>query len=101
MPKLYEYLGLDVFFYSNEHQPVHVHGRCQGREGRADLRIVEGRVMRIDFVDQPGRLPLKPAEMDHFRKVVRARAQDIVQKWVDYFVLHKSVSVEKITKQLP
>ena len=98
---LYEYLGLDVFFYSNEHQPVHVHGRCQGREGRADLRIVEGRVMRIDFVDQPGRLPLKPAEMDHFRKVVRARAQDIVQKWVDYFVLHKSVSVEKITKQLP
>ena len=101
MPKLYEYLGLDVFFYSNEHQPVHVHGRCQGREGRADLRIVEGRVIRIDFVDQPGRLPLKPAEMDHFRKVVRARAQDIVQKWVDYFVLHKSVSVEKITKQLP
>jgi Domain of unknown function (DUF4160) len=101
MPKLYEYLGLDVFFYSNEHQPVHVHGRCQGREGRADLRIVEGRVMGIDFVDQPGRPPLKPTEMDHFREVVRARAQDIVQKWVDYFVLHKSVSLEKITKQLP
>ena len=31
MPKLYEYLGLDVFFYSNEHQPVHVHGKYQGR----------------------------------------------------------------------
>jgi len=101
MPKLYEYLGLDVFFYSNEHQPVHVHGRCQGREGRADLRIVEGRVMGIDFVDQPGRPPLKPTEMDHFREVVRARAQDIVQKWVDYFVLRKSVAPEKITKQLP
>jgi hypothetical protein len=57
--------------------------------------------MRIDFVDQPGRPPLKPAEMDHFREVVRAKAQDIVQKWVDYFVLHKSVSVEKNTKQLP
>ncbi|MFM7374615.1 MAG: DUF4160 domain-containing protein [Chthoniobacterales bacterium] len=45
MPKLYEYLGLDVFFYSNEHQPVHVHGKYQGREGRAELRIVEGRVI--------------------------------------------------------
>ena len=78
-----------------------MHGRCQGRKGRADLRIVEGRVTRIDFMDQPGRLPLKPAEMDHFREVVRARAQNIVQKWVDYFVLHKSVSVEKITKRLP
>lgn len=57
--------------------------------------------MRIDFMDQPGRPPLKPAEMDHFHEVVRARAQDIVQKWVDYFVLHKSFSLEKITKQLP
>jgi hypothetical protein len=57
--------------------------------------------MAIDFMDQPGRPPLKPAEMDHFREVVHARAQDIVQKWVDYFVLHKSVSLEKITKQLP
>ena len=57
--------------------------------------------MRIDFADQPGRPPLKPAEMDHFREVVRAKAQDNVQKWVDYFVLHKSFSVEKITMQLP
>jgi hypothetical protein len=26
MPKLYEYFGLRVFFYANEHEPVHVHG---------------------------------------------------------------------------
>jgi hypothetical protein len=39
--------------------------------------------------------------MEHFREIVQARAQDIVQKWVDYFVLHKSISLEKITKQLP
>jgi len=100
MPKLYEYLGLDIFFYSNEHQPVHVHGKCQGREGRAELRIVEGRVIGIDFMDQLGRPPLKSAEMAHFREVVEAKAQDIVQKWVDYFVLHKSVCSEKITKPL-
>ena len=101
MPKLYEYLGLDVFFYSNEHQPVHVHGRYQGREGRAEVRIVAGRVLGIDFMDQSGRPPLKSSEMEHFREIVQARAQDIVQKWVDYFVLHKSISLAKITKQLP
>jgi hypothetical protein len=101
MPKLYEYLGLDVFFYSNEHQPVHVHGKYQGREGRAELRIVEGRVVGIDFMPQPGRPPMKRGEMQQFRALVEAKAEDIVQKWVDYFVLHKSVSSEKITKALP
>ena len=27
MPKIYEYLGILIYFYSNEHEPVHVHGR--------------------------------------------------------------------------
>lgn len=101
MPKLYEYLGLDVFFYSNKHQPVHVHGKYQGREGRAELRIVDGRVVGIDFMPQPGRPPLKGGKMQQFRALVEAKAEEIVQKWVDYFVLHKSVSPEKITKTLP
>lgn len=26
MPKLYEYFGLIVLFYSDEHEPIHVHG---------------------------------------------------------------------------
>ena len=39
--------------------------------------------------------------MQQFRTLVEAKAEDIVQKWVDYFVLHKSVSPEKITKALP
>lgn len=34
MPKLYEYFGLIVMFYANEHEPIHVHGKCQGRESK-------------------------------------------------------------------
>lgn len=25
MPKIFEYLGFVFFFYSNEHEPIHVH----------------------------------------------------------------------------
>ena len=25
MPKIFEYFGFVFFFYSNEHQPIHVH----------------------------------------------------------------------------
>lgn len=47
MPKLYEYFGLIVIFYANEHDPVHVQGKCQGRECRADISVVEGKVVDI------------------------------------------------------
>lgn len=29
MPKIYEYLGIMIMFYSNEHEPIHVHGKYQ------------------------------------------------------------------------
>jgi hypothetical protein len=47
MPKLYEYMGIIVLFYSNEHEPIHVHGKYQGRESRAELIIRDGVVVDI------------------------------------------------------
>lgn len=32
MPKIFEYLGIIIMFYSNEHEPIHVHGKHQGLE---------------------------------------------------------------------
>ena len=48
MPKLYEYLGILVLFYSNEHEPIHVHGQCQGRESKAELIVENGKVVQTD-----------------------------------------------------
>ena len=39
MPKLYEYLGIIILFYANEHEPVHVHGRKGGKESKASVKI--------------------------------------------------------------
>jgi len=100
MPKLYEYFGLVVFFYANEHEPVHVHGRCQGREGRAELVIVAGVVTDIRFGQTAGRPSLTPAEQRRFEQVVKTRANDIVTSWIDYFVLNKSITPERITTRL-
>ena len=36
----------------------------------------------------------------HPTGLVGARAQDIVQKWIDFFVLHKSIRPERITRRL-
>ena len=47
MPKLYEYFGLVILFYSNEHEPVHVHGKYQGTESKADIILENGHVKAV------------------------------------------------------
>ena len=100
MPKLYEYFGLIIMFYANEHHPIHVHGKAQGREARAEITIVGGVVSGIEFREVTGRPFLEPQEMRYFEEVVRARAKDIVSKWIDFFVLHKSVRPVTINRRL-
>jgi len=100
MPKLYEYFGLIVMFYANEHAPVHVHGKFQGRESRADIILVNGAVTEIRYAEVSGRPSLEPNEMRFFEEIVTVRAEEIVSKWIDFFVLQKSVKSERITRRL-
>jgi|688.fasta_scaffold1649262_1 hypothetical protein len=100
MPKLYEYFGLHVFFYSCEHDPVHVHGVYQGAECRAELIVQNGEIVAIRFCDIKGRRPLDASHFSDFKKLVSAHAQDILDKWVAFFVLHKPVASERITRRL-
>jgi len=38
--------------------------------------------------------------MRFFEEIVSARADEIVTKWIDSFVLHKSIKPERITRRL-
>lgn len=100
MPKLYDYLGIVVLFYSNEHEPVHVHGRREGRESRAELILENGQVVQIIYGSVRGRRPLNTSELKNFQTLVEHFADEIVQKWIDYFVLHKPVQPQRITHRL-
>jgi hypothetical protein len=100
MPKLYEYLGIVVLFYSNEHEPVHVHGKYQGRETRAEFVIRDGRVVDIIYREVRGRKPLDAAQLNDFKVLTRHFADEIVRKWVDYFVLHRTVQPERIDRRI-
>jgi hypothetical protein len=82
MPKLYEYFGLIVMFYSNEHEPVNVHGKFQGRESRAEIILVNGVVHEIVYATVAGRAPLDKSELRYFQEIVTAKADEIVAKWI-------------------
>ena len=97
MPKLYEYLGIVVFFYSNEHEPVHVHGRYQGKENRAEVFMENGRVLRVEVKPVHGREPLDGKQRKQFEQLVKKRAKDIVGAWVDYFVYNKRIEFKRLS----
>jgi len=42
MPKLYEYFGLIVLFYSNEHYPIHKADSCQALFPLFPIEIFSG-----------------------------------------------------------
>jgi hypothetical protein len=100
MPKLYIYFGLVVYFYANEHEPIHVHGEYQGGECKAEFVLKDGEVVRIVFRNLKGRPPLKGSHLKDFKRLVRLKADDIVQRWVDFFVLKKHNQPEIITRKL-
>jgi hypothetical protein len=100
VPKLYEYFGLIVMFYANEHEPLHVHGKSQGREARAEIIVINGIVSEIRYDSVLGRAPLESNEMRFFQELVTARSDEIVAKWIDFFVLHKPIKPERITRRL-
>jgi len=83
-------------FYSNEHEPIHVHGKYQAFESKAEIVIVDGNIVDIKIKDTKGKRPLPKKELKEFKNFVYIFQDDIVQKWIDYFVYHKSVKCIKI-----
>ena len=98
MPKIYEYLGIILFFYSNEHEPIHIHGKYNGRESKAEIHFFAGRIQKIVIKDKG--LGLDPGKRKDFEEFVNANANDIVEKWTDYFIKKKHIVPKIITQKV-
>lgn len=100
MPKIFEYLGILVFFYSNEHEPIHVHGKYNEFESKAEFYIVEGKIVEIKIKQIKGLKPLTGNKLNDFKDFLEKYADEIVKKWIDYFVFHKNIEFEKIQTRI-
>ncbi len=100
MPKIFEYLGILIFFYSNEHEPIHVHGKYGGDESKAEFYIVNGKIVEIKIKAIKGLHPLTDGKLKDFEEFLEKYADKIVQKWIDYFVYHKDIEFEKINTRI-
>ncbi len=87
-------------FYSNEHQPIHIHALRGEYETKVEFYIENGIITEIKIKTVKGRKPLKGQDLKNFKTFLEVYAEKIIQKWIDYFVYHKNVEFERITKKL-
>jgi hypothetical protein len=100
MPKIFEYLGIIIFFYSNEHEPIHVHAEKGEFQSKAEFIISNGEIIEIIIKENKGFNPLRGTDLKNFKDFLSIYSNEIVKKWIDYFVYHKDIEFKRITKKV-
>lgn len=80
--------------------PVHVHGRYGSEETKAEIVTANGKIVQIRLCRVANRRPLTGKVRKHFFELVNAKAEDILKKWNDVFVMNKVVRPEIITRRI-
>ena len=100
MPKVFEYFGIIFYFYSNEHLPIHVHVSYNEYESIFEIFFENGKLKDLQIRKASGIEPLPPKQVKEAEKVIQTYAEEIVNRWTDFFVLKKRIKSKKITQKL-
>ena len=94
------FFGMIFYFYSNEHLPIHIHVSYNEYESVFEIFFENGTLKEVLLRKPSSQEPLPAAQLREALKVIEHYAQDIVNKWTDFFVLKKKVKSLKITRRL-
>ena len=77
MPEIFRFYGFSFFFYSREHEPIHVHVKSADGKAKFDI-LPEG----IVLVKNEG---LKPKDVKAAEMVLEENKELAIEKWNEYF----------------
>lgn len=100
MPKIYEYFGFIFYFYSNEHEPIHVHVTHSQKESIFELIIMNGELIEIRVRKKKGLIPLSVKEKHIAEAFIHKYYKNIIAKWVRFFVMKQVVKSTNIKTKL-
>jgi len=100
MGKIFEYFGFIFYFYSNEHEPIHVHVKHGGEECVFDLIIENDSLVRLERREKQGAEPLNSQDAKNAIEFIEYYWREITEKWIDCFVYRKAVKNTLITKRI-
>lgn len=100
MPKIYEYFGFVFYFYSNEHEPIHVHVIHGDRESIFDLIMQNGKLVNIIVRKRKGIDMIIEKDRKIAESFIRQYHKEIIEKWVTFFVLKQNIKCTIVTKRI-
>lgn len=100
MPKIFEYFGFVFYFYSNEHEPIHVHVIHQQQETIFELILENGVLVQIKQRSRAGYPMLSSKDTKIAEMFIRKYAKNIIEKWVKFFVYKQQIRSTNIKNKL-
>ena len=100
MPELYEYFGLVFYFFSNEHDPILVHVKKGDKETIFELIIFNDVLTEIKTRKRRGKDMLSANDEKDTRDFIIFYADDIIKKWIKFFLLKSEIKVVHIKTKL-
>ena len=78
MPEVFRKYGFSFFFYSKEHEPIHIH--VEGEEGLVIFDLIDG-----EFVVREIKGKLKTSSLKKILKAVEDNKNRIIDSWNEHF----------------
>lgn len=99
MAKIYYYIGISFIFRTNDHLPIHIHGKKGEYESKAELIIEDGKIVDVVVKRVNGKKCLKDKDLDNFLTFVKRKSYDIRDKWISFYVDGIKPKFEKYDKK--
>ncbi|MBO5614348.1 MAG: DUF4160 domain-containing protein [Prevotella sp.] len=77
MPEIFRFYGFSFFFYSREHEPLHIHVEGNGGMAKFDWNGSE-------FIENECQ-GIKANDLKKIKQVIAENADIIVKRWHDFF----------------
>lgn len=98
MPVIYEYLGIIISFWSNEHQPVHVHAMYGGAIVKVSFYVENGMITTIKYKEEQG--SFNAAKLRQLKEFISVYKYAILYAWQQKFIENVAVKKVVITKKI-
>ncbi len=77
MPELFRYAGFIFFFYSREHEPIHIH--VEGNGGKVIFDIIDGKLLQRELFN------IKANDLKRIKRFAQLNLEIIIDEWNRYF----------------
>ena len=99
MPKIFQYLNYNIYIYTNDHLPIHVHIFIQDRQVKAELFWMNNQ-LHVHFKKIKGYNTLTNIECKDVATFIKVYEKQIKEKWDKIMYYNQQVKAEIIKKKL-